>query len=95
MAVNCFDVDAILGQIAEKMSISEDEVNEIKDRLLALSAKSYPPVWGYAGMLLNAVNRGAISLPYEVQTTIDEFEASPRIAKMAFDSWNAARLAKS
>ena len=55
MAVNCFDVDAILGQIAEKMSISEDEV----------------------------------------QTTIDEFEASPRIAKMAFDSWNAARLAKS
>lgn len=95
MGVNCFDVDAVLGQIAEKIAISEDEIEQIKDRLLALSTRSHSPAWGYAGMLLSLVNQSAIILPYEVQTTIDEFEASPRIAKMAFDYWNAARVAKS
>ena len=95
MADNCFNVDAVLGQIAEKIPISEDEIKQIKDRLLALSAKSYPPVWGYAGILLHMVEQGGISDHIELQTTIDELEALPGMTNMAFDNWNAMRLTKS
>lgn len=94
MAVNWFDAKAVLDEVAMYVPISGKEVEEIHKRLLALATRTTPPVWGYAGMLLDAAKDRDTEDWCHLNFLITHWENSPILARKEFDDWNADRLAK-
>lgn len=93
--VNYFDVRGVLKKMAEKIDILPQEVTAIERRLNALATATRPPNWGYAGMLAELVADKDIKDVFDVYATVKEWRDNPALANTQFDSWNAARLAKS
>lgn len=89
-----FDTDAVLAEMGELIDILPEELAAVEKRLTALATRSVPPVWGYAGLLMELVVGGDIMYVSEVYSAIEEWIRHPGVAEKAFRDWNTERLAK-
>jgi hypothetical protein len=93
MESDLFDIESQLAELQAKTITSESEIAEIKARLLALSARTMPPIWGYIGMLINAAEHGFLLSYDSIDSQILSWELRPAMAEGSFQTWNKERLA--
>ena len=80
--------------MAENIDILPEEIQAVEKRITALATRTVPPVWGYAGVLLDMVEDGDIENVFDVYGEIQDFIDHPDMAEREFREWNAGRLAK-
>lgn len=90
---NFLDANEVIREIGADVKMLPEEVDAVIQRVFALAVASKPPDWGYAGMLADLVEDGAISDMSGVDAQIKLWRNSPDAAFKEFTRWNERRMA--
>ena len=82
----------LIAEFGEDIGMLPGEVESIHKRLYALAVATKPPVWGYAGMLEEAVADERIIDVYDVYRQIKKWIDHPDYALDNFTGWNERRM---
>lgn len=90
--VEWFDEVGLVNKLGHEIGLSESQVTDVIGRITVLATRSVPPVWGYAGMLVDLEAAGVIDDRADVDVIIDGWRDDPELAEAQFRIWNEARL---
>ena len=92
--IDVFAYGQVLNEVAARIDIDVPDIEGVLARLMALAARTRPPVWGYAGMLLALVESGDILDLEGLLAEVTLWEYNPADANVFFNEWTKENVGR-